>query len=149
MESLLDYRSNGFFSPSYSDSGKQKSILLVEDEAIISLGFKWALSKNGYDVTVCRDGLSAVDYFSEKYDSIDLILMDINMPVMTGLDAIRRMREIEFVKNTQRHYAIAVTGHTDPSGCIDAGFDDYMKKPVLPDNLQDHVSRFFSKRQFS
>lgn len=114
---------------------KDSNILLVEDNAInqkiIILSIK-DLVKN---IDVAHNGKDALDKFgSAKYD---LILMDIQMPVINGIIATKKIRELESSSNTQTPI-IAITANAlsgDKETCLAAGMNDYISKPFQVDML--------------
>ena len=112
-----------------------KSILLAEDSVInqkLAIGL---LEKWGHRVTVANDGREAVD-LSER-GGFDLILMDVQMPELDGLDATRLIRRRE--TTTGEHLPIvAMTAHAmkgDRELCLEAGMDDYLMKPIRAEQL--------------
>ena len=112
-----------------------KSILLAEDSLInqkLAIGL---LEKWGHRVTVANDGREAVD-LSER-GGFDLILMDVQMPELDGLDATRLIRRRE--TTTGEHLPIvAMTAHAmkgDRELCLEAGMDDYLMKPIRAEQL--------------
>jgi two-component system sensor histidine kinase/response regulator len=103
-------------------------ILLVEDgkaNKIMALGL---LSKWGHAVEVAENGREALERW--KSETFDVVLMDVQMPIMDGLEATRRIRELEGDHRTPivAMTARAMTG--DRERCLDAGMDDYISKPV-------------------
>ena len=113
-------------------SGK---ILVAEDNPNNQLLIKIVLQKLGLDVTIVENGQLAVEkYQNEKYD---LIFLDINMPVMDGLTALKLIREYE--KEIQRYTPIvALTANTingDREKYIDEGMDNYLSKPLERNQL--------------
>ena len=85
----------------------KKTILLVEDEAIIALSTSKILKNNGYDVFVCHKGTKAVDKITDE-PSIDLVLMDINLG--PGIDGVEAASEILKIKNLP---IIFLTSHSE------------------------------------
>ncbi|WP_159521235.1 response regulator [Sunxiuqinia indica] len=107
------------------------SILLVEDNVLNQRIVTFSLKKYKHDVTIANNGLEAIDKFREgKYD---VVLMDIMMPVMDGLEATVKIRELENeMKVDSRTPIIALTANTmdnDREKCISYGMDDFMAKP--------------------
>lgn len=106
------------------------NVLVVEDNEVNQDLILRVLKKHGVQVDTAANGLEAVDKF--KNNSYDLILMDINMPVLDGLAASRQILDIE-TKNTLPHTPIvALTAHAtkgDREKFLTAGMDDYIAKP--------------------
>ena len=103
------------------------TILVAEDEDYNFKLLKYILEKEGIKVLWAKNGLEAVEMFKEN-KSIDLVMMDIKMPLMTGIEAI-----IEIKKVNSSIPSIAVTAYAmdkDKTKCLDAGFDEYVTKPV-------------------
>lgn len=105
-------------------------ILLAEDNIVnqrLAIGL---LEKHGHLVHVVSNGRECVERF--RADTFDVILMDVQMPEMDGLEATRAIRQIEFERQT-RIPIIAMTAHAmagDRERCIEAGMDDYLSKPI-------------------
>ncbi len=103
-------------------------MLLVEDNPInqkVALRF---LAKEGLKADVANNGQEALDLFAKQ--SYDVVLMDIQMPVMDGITATQNIRQIY---GTERPYIIAVTANATPSDrqrCMDAGMNDFVTKPI-------------------
>jgi len=104
-------------------------ILFAEDGPDNQRLIAFLLRKAGADVTVVEDGQKAVDELAHRgVDAFDLILMDMQMPVMDGYEATRRLKEMGF-----RGAIVALTAHAMPEDqrkCMAAGCDDYLSKPV-------------------
>ncbi len=117
------------------------AILLVEDNPVNQRLALEILSRRGHRVTVADNGLQAL----ERLDGVsyDIVLMDVQMPEMNGLEATRAIREIE--RGTGRHTPIvAMTAHAmsgDRERCLDAGMDDYLTKPIRAEALVTYVER--------
>jgi PAS domain S-box-containing protein len=110
-------------------------VLLAEDNVINQKVAVRLLEKRGHSVVVAEDGLRAIEEF--RKGSFDLALMDIQMPRMGGLEATSAIREIE--KQTGGYLPIiALTAHAmkgDRELCLQAGMDDYVSKPIQPQDL--------------
>jgi CheY-like chemotaxis protein len=102
------------------------------------------LEKRGYRVTLVADGQAALDALER--DSFDAILMDIQMPVLDGLEATAAIRKSE--RASGGHIPIiAMTAHAlkgDQERCFAAGMDGYVSKPVRPDELYAAVEAALS-----
>jgi signal transduction histidine kinase/CheY-like chemotaxis protein len=109
-------------------------ILLAEDNAVNQLVMTRLLRKRGHTVTVVSDGRSAVAAVARE--DFDMVFMDVQMPEIDGLEATQQIRRTEGARRRVR--IIALTAHAlqgDRQRCLDAGMDDYMAKPVRPDEL--------------
>jgi osomolarity two-component system sensor histidine kinase NIK1 len=106
-------------------------VLLVEDNLLNQKITTYNLRKFNHNVTIANNGLEAVNIF--KNQKFDLILMDIMMPVMDGLEATKEIRKIESESaDSTRIPIIAVTANTldnDKDKCISLGMDDFIAKP--------------------
>lgn len=115
----------------------QKQVLLVEDNDDNRTIFATILDHFGYDVVQAPNGRDGVD-MADRHRP-DLIIMDISLPVMDGLEATRRIRANP---NTATIPVLAVTAHAregDRDRVIDAGCTDYLAKPVEPRILVQRV----------
>lgn len=110
-------------------------ILLAEDNVVNQHLAVRLLTKWGHDVTVCGNGREAVDAVANQ--TFDVVLMDVQMPVLDGLAATREIRQRE--QDTGRHVPIiALTAHamkSDRELCLAAGMDAFVSKPIRPDEL--------------
>ena len=96
-----------------------------------------------YDLVIAENGKVGVELFQECSPAI--ILMDLSMPVMDGLDATRCIRRIEAEKNLPRTPIIAATAHVleqDRDNCRRAGMDDFIAKPIKKQTLDSVVDRW-------
>jgi PAS domain S-box-containing protein len=108
-------------------------VLVVEDERINRDIAVELLTSVGLEVVTAENGLLAVDRY--KQSNFDLILMDIQMPELNGLDATRQIRALE---NGASVPIIALTANAfdaDRENCLEAGMTDFLAKPVYPDAL--------------
>jgi two-component system sensor histidine kinase/response regulator len=103
------------------------------------------LSKHGYSVSLANNGREALDRL--EHDQFDLVLMDIQMPELDGIQAAHRIRRQERWKHLP---IIAMTAHAmngDRERCLDAGMNGYLSKPVSAAHLLDVVREFSSSRE--
>jgi two-component system, sensor histidine kinase and response regulator len=117
-------------------------ILLAEDNAVNQRVFRRILEKAGHTVTLAENGKAALSRFEEHL--FDLILMDVQMPEMDGLEATALLRKKE--KGSGRHTPIiAMTAHAMPGDqqrCLEAGMDGYFTKPLAASALLDLVKKY-------
>jgi CheY-like chemotaxis protein len=110
-------------------------ILLAEDNPINQKLALTILHKQGHEVVLATNGRLAVDFFAKQH--FDLIIMDVQMPVMDGFEATAEIRRHE--KETGLHIPIiAMTANAmagDRERCLDAGMDGYVSKPIRVDEL--------------
>ncbi len=117
-------------------------LLLVEDNFINQRMALKMLEKQGHRVAVAEDGQQALDCLEE--DSFDIVLMDVQMPVMDGWEATRAIREREAASGGHVPI-IAMTAHAmkgDQERCLEAGMDDYIAKPIDPDALSAILAKW-------
>ena len=118
-------------------------VLLAEDHPVNQKLITRLLERWGYRVTLADNGQQAVD--AVMAGLFDLILMDIMMPVMGGLEAARRIRAHEQASGTRRVPIIAMTANAmqgDREICLEAGMDDYVAKPIRRDQLFRLLERY-------
>ncbi len=115
---------------------RNSRILLVEDYPTNQQVVLRHLIRAGYEVDLAENGQEAVEKFREH--DYDLILMDIQMPIMDGFEATKKIRESENTEGKQRTPIIAMTAHAIAGyadRCIEGGMDDYISKPVRKSGL--------------
>lgn len=128
------------------DEDQALDVLLVEDNVVnqklaIALLGRWV-----HRVTVADDGQVALDLLEDK--RYDLVLMDMMMPVLDGLEATRRFRAVEQGRRTPIVAMTANVMQGDRERCLHAGMDDYISKPIETAELQRVLSRCRSQLQF-
>jgi two-component system cell cycle response regulator DivK len=103
-------------------------VLITEDEEVNFFYLKTLLKKTEARILRAKNGKEAVDIIAEHKGEVDLILMDINMPVMDGYEAMRIIKskhpDLPIIAQT------AYTLNNDRHKCLKAGFNDYIAKPV-------------------
>ncbi|MCR4615319.1 MAG: response regulator transcription factor [Clostridiales bacterium] len=108
------------------------NILVCDDENDIVSAIRIQLEKNGYNVYEAYDGQQMLDIYSKHGDDIDLIIMDVMMPVLDGFSAIsalRRSSEVPVI------FLSAKGDNSDKVQGLDCGADDYISKPYNPEEL--------------
>jgi len=117
-----------------------RSVLLVEDDAVNQEMTTHMLEKMGHDVEVAGTGVEALDALAER--RYDVVLMDVQMPEMDGLEATRRLRRDW--PDEEQPYVVALTAaatEADHEQCREAGMDAFLSKPVQQDELSDALQR--------
>ncbi|MFP5240205.1 MAG: response regulator, partial [Acidobacteriota bacterium] len=136
-------------SPKVADAGPGKGglrILVVEDNPMNLHVFQEFLDSLGHSVEAAEDGVSALEAL--RRESFDLVFMDVQMPRMDGLEAVRRIRAGECGEAVAQMPVIALTAYAmrgDRERFIDAGMTDYLAKPVPLGVLQELVERYSQK----
>nr|WP_321466285.1 response regulator [uncultured Desulfobulbus sp.] len=119
-------------------------ILLVEDNPVNQKLAALILNKAGYLVEVANNGRRAVDAFAQQPESFDLILMDIQMPEMDGLEATKELRSRGFTAIP----IIAMTANAmkgDREICLEAGMNDYITKPVKREIIFEIIEKWLHR----
>ena len=107
---------------------ENKVVLITEDEEVNFFYLKTIFKKTDARIIRAKNGKEAVDIISKHRGDIDLILMDLNMPVMDGYEAMKIIKS--------RHPKIPIIAQTaytlteDRHKCLEAGFNDYIAKPI-------------------
>lgn len=116
---------------------KKNKILLVDDEPDILEFLSYNLIKEGYEVTTAENGLESIK--KAKVVKPDLILMDVMMPEMDGIEACEEIRKIPSFKKTLIVFLTARTEEFSQLAAYDSGADDYITKPVKPKVLMSKI----------
>ncbi|GGP28288.1 response regulator [Silvimonas amylolytica] len=117
-------------------------VLVVDDNAVNCLVARRFLEKLGHQVTVAHDGDAALERVMEQ--AFDLILMDVQMPVMDGLTAAWHIRQLERETGARPIRIVALSANTseaDREACMVAGMDDFLEKPVRQVELAALIGR--------
>ena len=117
-------------------------VLLAEDNYINQVVAVAQLESFGHKVVVAGDGAEAVARFRDE--TFDVLLMDVQMPAMDGLEATRKIRAIEGQRGAGHVPIIAMTAQAlsgDREDCMAAGMDDYLTKPIQAENLGAALGR--------
>jgi CheY-like chemotaxis protein len=127
---------------SLRESRGRLKILLAEDNRVNQVLAVRLLEKRGHEVTVAKNGEEALEALDRQV--FDLVLMDVQMPEMDGIQATAAIRKGEV--NSGKHIPIiAMTAHAmagDKERCLEAGMDEYITKPIRPEQLVEVLERF-------
>ncbi|KAJ5137723.1 CheY-like superfamily [Penicillium atrosanguineum] len=121
------------------------SILLAEDNGVNQKVAVRMLEKFNHNVTVVENGLQSVN--EVKKHRYDVILMDVQMPVMGGFEATGKIRNYEKANGLPRTPIVALTAHAmlgDREKCLAAGMDDYLPKPLDPNRMMQTIQKWSS-----
>jgi two-component system alkaline phosphatase synthesis response regulator PhoP len=118
-------------------------VLVVDDEEPILELLKYNLEKNGYEVKTALDGAKAVD-IARKFIP-DLVLLDVMMPKMDGVETCRLLRDIPELQKTFVVFLTARAEEYSEVAAFDVGADDYINKPIKPRALMSRISALFRR----
>ena len=127
-----------------------QQVLLVEDTPINQTLQSILLTRLGYEVTLAANGVEGVEAFTNA--RFDLILMDIQMPEMGGIEATHMIRAIEQTRYLKRTPIIAVTANAlkgDRERYFEAGMDGYVSKPLSMDTLRAEMERVLEQAKLA
>ncbi|MBX7137862.1 MAG: response regulator [Oligoflexia bacterium] len=150
--SIVPARSNAIdFAQTYTKpappraADNLRTVLVVEDQAVNQALAKRILEKRGYKVLVANNGIECLDTLRSL--KVDLVLMDINMPLMDGLEATRQLRALE--RQTKNHVPVialsASVTEEDAKRCYEAGMDGFLAKPISRDELAKKVDAMLER----
>ncbi len=125
-----------------NSADSSKTVLVVEDNSINRMLVTRVLEKSGFNCIMAVDGFEAVEEFKSG-NHIDIILMDIQMPQMDGLEALGIIRELEKKSGATRTPIMALSAHVmkeDVQKFLESGFDSYIAKPFNRDDLIRGIS---------
>ncbi|KAL2608538.1 hypothetical protein R1flu_027111 [Riccia fluitans] len=120
-------------------------VLLAEDNLVNQKVASRQLQKHKHSVVVVGDGLQALETVRADHDSFDLVLMDVQMPSMDGLEATKKIREYESSAGLSRLPILGLTAHAIhgyEETCLKSGMDSYLGKPFDIDQLLRVIDKF-------
>ena len=129
--------------PDYPTGNSAINILIVDDNAANRLILDRFLQKKGIDTILARNGIEAVDAFQQQ--AFHLVLMDIEMLGMNGLDATKEIRKIENTWQSKRTPIVGISAHSAQEKMHEAllaGLDDYIVKPIGETGISDALERW-------
>jgi two-component system, OmpR family, alkaline phosphatase synthesis response regulator PhoP len=120
----------------------QKVLVVDDEEAILEL-LRYNLEKGGYEVKTASDGMKAIE-IARKFQP-DLVLLDIMMPKMDGVETCRQIREIPHMDKSFIVFLTARAEEYSEVAAFDVGADDYITKPIKPRALMSRISALFRR----
>lgn len=124
-------------------TSKQQSILVVEDDSSLRYLAKRQLSKLGYIVVLAENGVDALHKMQN--DKFDLVIMDVQMPKMDGLEATKEIRRYEQNHELSAIPILAMSANPHKQQCFDAGMNGFVFKPVSLNQLKNTLSEWLNK----
>lgn len=126
-----------------SKNKEAQRILLVDDERDILEILSYNLEKEGYEIKTARDGETAINIAKDFRPH--LIIIDIMMPVMDGVETCRQLREMPTLDNTFIMFLTARSEEYSEVAAFDIGADDYITKPIKPRALISRIKALFRR----
>ena len=127
-----------------AQAGSQRPILIVEDNFVNQKIVRKFLLKSGYsNIHIVENGLLALNEVQDK--KYDLILMDVNMPEMNGIQATQEIRKLE----VEQPVIVALTANAleeEKENCLEAGMNDYLSKPIKINELKNILQKYLKKK---
>ncbi len=146
-EALDDRKVEVHFKDEESTNSSSKKItptlLIVDDNKINSQVLSKMCQKLGYKTIIATNGNQGVDSYLDHFATLKIILMDIQMPIMNGLDATRMIRQYESKNKRKTIPILAVTAHASEGWsekCIEAGMQGLLSKPFRVDFLREKIN---------
>ena len=121
------------------------TILIADDEPLLTELLEFRLTARGYETVVAHDGREALALLAEKEPQA--VVLDMMMPVHDGLEVLRRIRANERFASTPVIMLTARRGEADVVGALELGADDYLVKPFLPEELLVRLSRLLAGKK--
>lgn len=121
------------------------SVLIVDDDATNFYVIEALLFKEGYDLTAVKSGQAALDHIEQSLP--DLILLDVMMPGMNGIEVCKRLKAQERTRRIPILMVTALDAKEDMAACLEAGADDFLSKPVNGIELQARVRSLLRIKQ--
>jgi len=118
-------------------------VLVADDEPLLRKMMQLFFQQHGHQATVVASGQEAIVAWQE--DDFDVILMDLQMPGMNGLETVRQIRTLEQQRGCRRVPILALTAHAlseELENCLKAGMDDCISKPIAIDNLFAQIGKY-------
>ncbi|GJL91701.1 hybrid sensor histidine kinase/response regulator [Hyphococcus sp.] len=135
-------------APRASDAGGRKKVLVAEDNMVNQMVIKTFINDEKFEIILAENGEQAVDLF--KKHEPDIVLMDLSMPVLGGLEATQQIRDYETAEKKSATPIIATTAHVmqeDRDRCAAAGMDDFLAKPIKKGELDRMMTQWLAPEE--
>lgn len=123
------------------------TVLIIDDEADIRMLIRYNLEKEGFTVWDADNGEKGIEL--ARHNPPDLILLDVMMPVMDGIETCERLRKIPELSNSMICFLTARSEEYSQIAGLDAGADDYITKPIKPKLLISRISAILRRKEKS
>ena len=119
-------------------------ILVVDDEPDVVEILRYNLMKSGFDVVCAYSGLQALEFATSE--TPDLIIMDIRMPELNGIETCRQMRQIDSLKEIPVLFLTADSDEYTTMSAFDAGASHFITKPIKPGIIAGMIDELLQKK---
>lgn len=123
-----------------------ESILVVEDDEEIAMLLEFLLSREGYQVTLVKDGYAA-QHLIENSAPPDLVLLDVMLPYVDGIHLLEQIRSTPTWTNIQIIMLTSKSGEREVAGALNLGADDFISKPFKPLELIARVNHRLKRKR--
>lgn len=120
---------------------EDKTILIVEDDEISMVFLSELLLPSKVKIVTAMDGQQAIDKCSKT--TVDLVLMDVRLPIMNGREAMIEIKKLNPKLPVIAQTAFAMSG--DREKYLESGFDDYVSKPIIMEEILNKISKYFDQ----
>jgi two-component system, OmpR family, alkaline phosphatase synthesis response regulator PhoP len=134
---------DGVAMPETGDTSGERHILVVDDEPHIGRIIQMKLERGPYRVTLASDGRQALELLRGE-DPIDLVLLDIMMPYVSGFDVLQEIRTFPHRESTPVIMLTAKGQATDRTRALELGATDFLTKPFSPNKLLGRIDELFA-----
>jgi two-component system, OmpR family, alkaline phosphatase synthesis response regulator PhoP len=137
------HSADGVAIPEGAETGGERHILVVDDEPHIGRIIQMKLERGPYRVSLASDGRQALDVLRGD-DRIDLVLLDIMMPFVSGFDVLQEIRTFPHRESTPVIMLTAKGQATDRTRALELGATDFLTKPFSPNKLLGRIDELFA-----
>lgn len=126
----------------------KESILIVEDDEEIAMLLEFLLSREGYRVSLAKDG-HAAQHFIEHSPPFDLVLLDVMLPYVNGTHLLEQIRATPLWADSQIVMLTSKSGEREVAGALNLGADDFISKPFKPVELIARINHRLKRKKTS